>query len=276
MLGLSSYIPAEALQTQEQESVGQVHRSYRLAGEQWALAIDAAAPVSASRPDLLERHGGAPGTWDEMIALGRKGVVACPSIPLDVYGNFLNLCASLGNPIFPDNDTVVLRQAGAAALEMLRELAAVVPARFLHLDPIRTLEAMSQQDIWAYCPFIYGYSNYARSGYAPHRLRFGEVVTVAPGISSATMLGGTGLAVSANCTHPKIAVEYARFVASPEIQRGLYFEAGGPPALRSAWLDGEVNRASADSFATRFRCWNEPSCVLAMTATLASRKEPVC
>ena len=248
LLGLSRYLPQEALQAQERDSVGPSHLSYRFAGEQWALAIDAAAPVSACRPDLLARHGGAPATWGELIALGRKGVVACPSIPLDVYGNFLNLCASLGGVVFPDAETVAVRETGVAALEMLRELAAVVPARFFSLDPIRTLEVMAREDAWAYCPFTYGYSNYARRGYARRRLRFGEVVRVAPGIAPATMLGGAGLAVSAGSRHRELAVAYARFVTSPEVQRGLYFEAGGQPALRSAWLDEEVNRASSHFF----------------------------
>jgi len=246
LLPLSRYVPA--LEMHARESVGQSQGSYQFGGEQWALAIDAAAPVSAYRPDMLERHGGPPGTWDAMIALGRKGLVACPSIPLDVYGNFLNICVSLGSTIFPSQDFVVTEQTGKSALELLRELAGVVAPRFFHLDPIRTLDLMSTENEWAYCPFIYGYSNYARRGFAPHLLRFGEPVAVATGNVSATMLGGTGLAVSAKCRYPEVAVEYALFVASEAMQRGLYFESGGQPALRSAWMDVEINRASGNFF----------------------------
>jgi len=248
LLGLSAHVPGDVLQTQARESVGQSHWSYRLDAEQWALAIDAAAPVSVSRPDLLERYGGAPATWDDLIALGRKGVVACPSIPLDVYGNFLNLCVSLGGGIFPDAELVVEESTGIAALEMLRELSSVVPHAFFRLDPIRTLEAMSQGGPWAYSPFVYGYSNYARDGYAPHRLCFGELVRVAADIAPRTMLGGTGLAISAKSRNLQVAVEYAMFVANAETQRGLYFQAGGQPALRSAWTDGETNRVAGNFF----------------------------
>lgn len=248
LLDLSAYVPGDVLQTQERQSVGQSYWAYRFGAEQWALAVDAAAPVSASRPDLLERYGGVPATWDELIDLGRKGVVACPSIPLDVYGNFLNLCVSMGGPIFPDGESVAEEHPGVTALEMLRELSAVVPHVFFRLDPIRTLEAMSQGTQWAYCPFVYGYSNYARYGYAPHRLCFGELVPVAPGVAPRTMLGGTGLAISAKSRNLQVAVEYAMFVVNPETQRGLYFQAGGQPALRSAWTDGETNRVTGNFF----------------------------
>jgi multiple sugar transport system substrate-binding protein len=248
LLGLSRYVPVDVMGIHEKESVGASHQSYRLAGEQWALAVDAAAPVSTWRPDLLERHGGAPKDWNELIGLGRKGVIACPSVPLDVYGNFLNLCASLGSNVFPDRERVAEVSVAVTALEMLRELAAVVPRAFFYLDPIRTLETMSQTDEFAYCPFIYGYSNYAREGYAPHRLCFGQSVWAAAGVEPQTMLGGTGLAVSAHSRNKMAAVEYALYVASPEIQRGLYFNSGGQPALRSAWCDPETNRVTDHFF----------------------------
>lgn len=249
LISLSSYVPDESLRMRGQESVGASNESYCLNGEQWALAIDAAAPVSVWRPDLLERHGGAPTDWGELIQLGRKGLVACPSIPLDVYGNFLNLCVSLGGHIFPDEERVVAAETGAAALGMLRELSSIIPRECLHLNPIRILEMMAQQDDVAYCPFIYGYSNYARPGYALHRLRFGKPVRLAADVEPRTMLGGAGLAISAHCSNPQAAIDYALYVASPEIQRGLYFQAGGQPALRSAWTDVEANRMTGNFFA---------------------------
>jgi multiple sugar transport system substrate-binding protein len=248
LLPLESHLPAEFLAGQDADSVGSSHRSYTLGGSQWAVAIDAAAPVSAYRPDLITEYGGLPSTWDELIGLGRKGVIACPSIPLDVYGNFLNLCASAGETIFPNGEIVVERHAGVRALEMLSELASIVPARFFDINPIGTLEVMSREDLFAYCPFTYGYSNYARPGYGSHLLRFGDAISIAPGKPASTMLGGTGLAISAKTRYPEIAANYALFVGAPETQRGLYFQAGGQPGLRSAWIDPFVNRASSNFF----------------------------
>jgi multiple sugar transport system substrate-binding protein len=248
LLPLESWMPADFLARQDADSIGQSHRSYAYNRTQWALAMDAAAPVSAYRPDLIEDRGGLPRTWDELIALGRKKVVACPSIPLDVYGNFLNLCVSSGVSIFPNEEIVVERDAGEYSLEMLKELAGLVPPRFFDLNPIATLEVLSRENTFAYCPFTYGYSNYARPGYGPHLIRFGEVISVAPLVPSSTMLGGTGLAISATTRFASIAAEYAMFVVAPKTQRGLYFQSGGQPGLRSAWTDLSVNMASSNFF----------------------------
>jgi multiple sugar transport system substrate-binding protein len=37
-------------------------------------------------------------------------------------------------------------------------------------------------------------------------------------------------------------------VASSDVQRGIYFAAGGQPGHRTAWLDEAVNAASSDFF----------------------------
>lgn len=250
LLPLEKFLPADFLADQAANSVGASHASYEFDGSQWALAIDAATPVSARRADLLEKAGEAvPETWDELIALGRKGLVCCPSIPLDTFCNFLNLLASAGERMFVDRETVTLtNQAGLDALERLRELADVVPDEFFALNPIRTCEVMSRSDRFAYCPYTYGYSNYSRPGFAENILNFGGVVAVVPGRKPSTLLGGTGIAISARCEAPEIAMEYARFVASPEIQRGLYYQTGGQPGHRAAWLDEEVNAGCSDFF----------------------------
>jgi multiple sugar transport system substrate-binding protein len=248
LLALDDHLSPEFLAHQQQDSVGRSHVSYEYDDKQWALAIDAAAPVCAYRSDLLSHHGGLPITWDDVIVLGRKGLVACPSIPLDAYGNFLNICASMEETIFPDREIVVDRSLGERALEMLRELMEVVADEFFEINPIQTLEKMSKEDRFAYCPFTYGYSNYSRPGFASRLLQFGDVVSIVPGKQSSTMLGGTGLAISSKSANREAAIRYAMFVASPEIQRGLYFECGGQPGSRSAWEDPALNKASSDYF----------------------------
>jgi multiple sugar transport system substrate-binding protein len=250
LLDLANHLSGDFLAIHAANSVGKSFESYRFNGGLWALAIDAAAPVSANRPDLLEKAGvNLPQTWDDVISLGRMGLVCCPSIPLDVYGNFLNICVSDGEPIFPSDEEVVFRSAGLRALERLRELVSIVPAQFFALNPIQTCELMTQTDDFAYCPFTYGYSNYARDGYAPNVIKFGRVVRLRDDVEPSTMLGGTGLAISAKCKSPETALEYLKFVGKPETQRGLYFTAGGQPADRTAWLDSEINEAASGHFA---------------------------
>lgn len=250
LLDLSSLLSENLLAVHAANSVGKSFESYRFNGGLWALAIDAAAPVSAYRPDLLEKSGfDLPQTFEDVISLGRRGLVCCPSIPLDVYGNFLNLCASDGELLFPNEEEVVVRSAGLKALDRLRELASVVPTQFFALNPITTCELMTHSDDFAYCPFTYSYNNYARQGYAPKVLKFGRVVRFNPALEPSTMLGGTGLAISAKCEYPEAALEYLKFVGDPATQRGLYFESGGQPADRTAWLDAEINEAASNHFA---------------------------
>ena len=103
-------------------------------------------------------------------------------------------------------------------------------------------------DDYVYCPFAYGYSNYARAGYSGALLAFDDMVDIDGHGRCQTTLGGTGLAISASCQAPEIARDYAMFTASSEIQRTLFFDNGGQPGHRSAWLDAEVNRRSNNYF----------------------------
>ena len=249
LLPLEQHLPGEFLQSLADNSVGQSHKSYEFNGQQWALAIDAACPVSARRPDLLDKAGvAAPQTFDELIALGKQGLVCCPSIPLDVYGNFLNLLTAAGESIFVSDDDIVSREAGVTALERLKQLADVVPHEFFDLNPIRTMEVMSTTNDFAYAPYTYGYTNYSRRAYAKHAVAFGDVIGMKADKPGSTMLGGTGLAISSKCQHPEIAAQYAQFVASEEVQSGLFYQAGGQPGHRQAWLNQEADRECMSFF----------------------------
>ena len=93
LLALDEQLPPAFLADQAANSVGASHASYALGGHQWALAIDAATPVSAYRPDLLERYATQPpATWEDLLALARRGLVALPAIPIDSLMNFYMLC----------------------------------------------------------------------------------------------------------------------------------------------------------------------------------------
>ena len=43
-------------------------------------------------------------------------------------------------------------------------------------------------------------------------------------------------------------MDYARFSASPGVQKGIYFQSGGQPGHRAAWTDDAVNAASMNFF----------------------------
>ncbi|MCY4062584.1 MAG: extracellular solute-binding protein [Chloroflexi bacterium] len=249
LLPLQDTIPAEYMRDQAEHSVGHSHASYIFDGGQCALAIDAATPVASCRPDLLERYElEMPQTWRDLLSLARQGRVVMPGIPIDTLMNFYMLCATQGEAPFVDDEWAVSDEMSLRALEQLRELASLCPEEIFNWNPIAVYEALSRRDDFVYCPFAYGYSNYSRAGYSESVLVFDDMVEIEGHGRCQTTLGGTGLAISSRCQAPEIARDYAMFTAGPGIQRTLFFDNGGQPGHRSAWLDAEVNRRSNSYF----------------------------
>jgi multiple sugar transport system substrate-binding protein len=246
LLPLDEHLPAKFLADQAANSVGASHQSYNLGGHQWALAIDAATPVASWRPDLLPASD-LPRTWNDLVELARSGKVLIPGVPADTLMNFYMVCSTLGEDVCQGEECVVSPQVGSQALGMLRELALLLDPVFWDHNPIRVYEAMTLLDQYAYCPFAYGYSNYARAGYARRLLDFGDMIEIA-GRRCRTTLGGAGLAISSRCVEREIALGYAAFVADPVCQRTIYCDNGGQPGHRSAWEDERVNMLCRDYF----------------------------
>lgn len=246
---LDDVLPKEFLSNQHQNSVGHSYESYSYDGHQWALPIDAATPVAASRADLLEKaRADLPHNFDQLLSLADKGLVAFAGISIDVLMSFYMFCSSLGEDPCQQEGQIVSESVGINALKMFRELASRIDTANFHRNPIQIYEAMTQEDEIAYCPFAYGYSNYSRNGYAPKLLHFHDMISLDGTSNMRSTLGGTGLAISANCSHLAIAADYARYVASEECQSSLYFANGGQPGHLSAWLNPEANRQTNNYF----------------------------
>jgi multiple sugar transport system substrate-binding protein len=263
LLPLDQHLPADFLASQARSSVGQSHESYFYGGHQWALAVDAAAPVSGYRADLMDKANAvAPRTWAEMMELARRGVVAAPGTQIDCLCHFFMLSIGLGEEPFGDPARVVSETTGVRALEMLRDLMQVVAAGCQSRDPIAVWELMTAADGIAFCPFGYAYSNYGRASYTAHPLRWGGLVTIDGYSRCRSTLGGAGLAISARCRHLAPALAYLQFVAGPASQTGLYFESGGQPGHRASWIDEGVNNASnqffRDTLETLDEAWVRP------------------
>ena len=249
LLPLDEHLSSEFFSDQEQNSVGRSHASYFYDDHQWALAIDAATPVSCCRPDLLERMRiGVPESWEELLDLAKRGLVVFPSIPVDSLMNFYMFCCALEETPFSRPEALIDPEIGARALTMLRELVACCSPQILTWNPIATYEAISTRDDFVYCPFAFGYSNYARQGYGANRLEFGDLARIAKGARGRSTLGGAGLAISSSCKYREMALAYACFVASPQCQRTIYVQNGGQPGHRSAWTDDEANRITNNFF----------------------------
>lgn len=260
---LEELLPASFLEDQAANSVGGSHASYTYNGHQYALAIDAATPVAGWRPDLLQQAGvELPSSWNDVLALARRGLVTVPAIPIDSLMNLFMLANALGAEPFTDPDRVIPdHAAGAEALQLLRELVSLSAPGSLERNPIKTWDLLAYSDRVAYCPFAYGYSNYSRAGYAAHAIRTGDLVNL-HGKPLRSTLGGAGLAISRNTASPQLAADYAAFVASPVTQATIYAYSGGQPGHRAAWLDHELNHHTASFFSSTLptldRAWIRP------------------
>ncbi len=244
-------VPSRAAELAElaRNSIGGSHESYQYDGRQWALAIDAATQVACYRPDLLDQP---PVSWDEVIELGRTGRVIWPIKPIDALMSFFTLAANRGTPCRTDSQGELLpTEIAIVVLQQLRALAEVVPEECLGMNPIQAYERMAaaENQVIAYCPLGYGYTNYARAGFRPHWLKFTDIPESIPDAGPrGSALGGTGIAVSSRCRYPEVAIDYGYWIASESCQCGLYFDAGGQPAHAAAWEDLHCNELTLDFF----------------------------
>ncbi|MBK8085215.1 MAG: extracellular solute-binding protein [Devosia sp.] len=228
------------------QSVGLSHVSYAFEGRQWALAIDAATPVAAFRPD---RIAAAPKRWDEVLALARSGRVCCALVPINALMTVFGLARNKGYTV-AEGERFMRADEATEILEHLRELTALVDPRCLGLDPIGIYEWMGRSaEAPAYSPFGYGYTNYIRPGYCAHPLVFADAPGFGDNGPRGTVLGGTGIAVSARTRHPDIALDYAFWIAGADCQKGLFFTSGGQPGNAVAWEDAACNAACRDFLA---------------------------
>jgi multiple sugar transport system substrate-binding protein len=241
---------SEEIKDLQQDSIGPSFSSYVYQDKLYALPIDAAAPAASSRPDLFEQHRlGEPKLWSDVMELARSGWVWMPGFSADLFLNFMGLCVSRGSTVAANQEQLVDSEIGTHCLEQILELAALMPENIYGANPVALYERMSTEDSFAYCPFAYTYSNYSRAGFGARHVRFSNPVLLEANLPMRTVLGGTGIAISADCDETALALEYSLFVAGHSCQSTLYGLAGGQPARRSAWHDPLLNQITDDFFA---------------------------
>ncbi|MBN9444684.1 extracellular solute-binding protein [Bosea sp. (in: a-proteobacteria)] len=230
-------------------SVGLSYHSYVFGGRLWALPLDAATQVQAWRPDLLER---APESWDEVVALARAGKVILPLRAPHSLMCVMTLAANLGWQPGDNSEDFMPPAVGEIAVGQLVELASYLDKCCFSLDPIVALDLMANSDDLACCPLVYGYVSYAHAGFRQNRLAFADIPCLGSSGPLGSVLGGTGLAVSARSAQHEAALKFAYWVTSGDVQRGPYATAGGQPGHGAAWLDPAVDR-TANGFYSRTR-----------------------
>ena len=249
LVDFSKLLSADEWKDLESDAAGPSFASYVYRGKLYALPIDAAAPAASLRPDLLAGTGfEQPAQWSEVLEMARRGLVRMPGFAADLFLNFMGMCVSRGSEVAAGPERLFDREIALKCLEELRELAAWMPREIYDWNPIALYERMSSTDEFAYCPFAYSYSNYSRAGFAKKHVRFALPPALANGARMRTVLGGTGLAISAHSRETDVALEYGLYMAGRVWQSTLYGVCGGQPARRSAWEDETLNRLTDGFF----------------------------
>lgn len=229
------------------ESVGASFDSYNYEGHQWALPIDAAAQVSAARPDLFELSGySIPHTWSEVLTLSQQTKkVAMPLSPMATLGLFFTLCNSFGEEPFKNSENnVVSTGVAEKVLLQMAQLFDTMPEWCLDVYPPYIFNKMCTSDEIMYVPLSYGYVNYSTKGYVDKCLSFIDIPVNKDTIPAGATLGGVGIALSASCNYPDIALDYMKWVTSSPCQSTLYALSGGQPANLKAWKSDFLNGLS--------------------------------
>ena len=239
VLDLAQVAPADVLSELKKNSVGPTFESYLYQDRLLALPIDAATPAPSWRPDLMERAKvQPPQTWVEAVALAQRKLAVIPGFNADLFLHFVMLVKSLGAEPCADQEKIAPRELMRQAVELLRELSAPMPRDIFTMNPIQVAERMTTTDDLAWNAFAYTYNNYARPGFANKQLCFGNLLSLKPGGPRLrSVLGGTGIAISANCENVTAAMDYALFAANGHTQKTIYVQAGGQPSHRAAWDD---------------------------------------
>ncbi len=224
-------------------SVGRSFPSYNWQGRQWAFPIDAATQVLAFRPDRLDAP---PPIWADVLDLAKAGEVLLPLRPPHSLMCLFTLCGNLGHPCSVERDRpFVDAETGVQAIEMIRELAALVDPACIGMDPIAVLDLMGEDGArYSLSPLIYGYVSYSLEGFRANRIAFADMPVAGAGGPVGSALGGTGIAVSAFSENREAAIDFAYWIAGGAVQSDRYWRSGGQPGHAAGWEDEAANAAT--------------------------------
>ena len=247
LLPLDDLLTYEQLQQLEQQSAGPSFLSYYYQQKQWALPVDAAMQCAASRPDLMGEHT-VPTIWEEVFELAESlktknlqvGMALCAT---DCLCTFLSLTAQFGASVRENNQLLVTTEVGLQALQLMRTMRDNFHIKSLDWNPIQLYDHMATEDDIAYSPMAFCYTNYSREAFRKNKLSYHN----APWTKN-VVLGGAGISVSANSSHPKEAAEYAAWLCSAAIQNSVYIKEQGQPGNIVAWKNNDANAVTNNFF----------------------------
>ena len=242
-------------------SLGGSAESYLWNGKCWAYPVDAACQMAAFRPDLDMPR---PRFWEDFLKLDADQFrQITPLLPVDAFDMFMTLVAGRGGEAMPlSPDRFVSDDNGLFALNILHTLYTLGPDEQVDMNPIKVFEALTITDDFACSPCLFGYVNYARPGFRAHQVAYFDLPLCEGYSQPRAILGGAGIGVSAQTSHPEKAIAFAQWIASPEVQSGVYLDNNGQPANRHTWLDQAGNLDVAGFFKGGFHtidnAWTRP------------------
>lgn len=241
---IDSILPPAALAAIRERTLGPCYSSYEADGHLWALPLDAAAQVSAGRMDLMEEPW--PVTYDDLLLSSQKeaGFVMSLAGP-HAFVSMLSLCAGFDRQ-FGSLAEGYLRPHHDEAIAIYLTLAHRSRPEGLSENPIGILRLISKGAL-SYCPLIFGYVPYA----AKENLN-PVIFRDAPRKNSTSLpcgvLGGTGIAVTANCKLDAPLIAHLEALMSVSMQQGLIPSTSGQPSAEAAWLADAVNAEVTDFY----------------------------
>ena len=257
VIALEDVASAEDMALLAKTSVGASHDSYIYKGKHWALAIDTAAQVSAYRPDKTSQSLV---FWSDVLDAGREGLVLWPHKPVDAFSTFATIMAQKGHALCSGSEYID-KVVAAEVLAFMIELAKVVPAQCLSMNPIEAAEYLVTTDKEHYSICMYGYTNYSRNGFRERPIIYDDVPSF-DGLASGSQLGGAGIAISSATKNVELAAKVAILLSLPQIQSTTYVDAGGQPGNLAAWKAPHANAITRNFFnntlRTLERAWVRP------------------
>jgi multiple sugar transport system substrate-binding protein len=238
LVPVEELLGAEVVARIAANTIGAAAASYLYDGHSYALPLDAAAQVQVLQPALTGDRP-APTTWDDVLALAAELPLALSLAGPHALLTFFSICAGIaGEPLAGGPESPVPAETGEAALDILRQLAAVAVDGLRDANPIQILEAMARERAAACCPLVYGYVNYARAEAPREALRFAD----APALGST--LGGTGIAITRRCPLSPALAAHLEWLLDPVVQTTFMGAHAGQPSARGAWLDASLDASS--------------------------------
>ena len=225
------------LEQWRRQTAGQAMESYLIQGRHWAIPLDVACQVAASRADLLSHEP--PDDWDGVLKLSGQRPVALSLAGPHALLTFFSICLSLGTE--PCEDDLAPTAPGVEALSLIKRLHRNANCEFEGLNPIGLLERMSTSDDIALVPLIFGYVTYSRRRSGRHAIQFSGSPKIGRDGRRGSVLGGTGIALTSRCQPTAQLVEHLRSFMDVETQRALIPDHEGQPSASSAWEDERLN-----------------------------------